>query len=205
MNIILNQLPNLEALKQYTELGIGLAGVTDFGEYVGENENRFTTDFNLIKDLINGKAFKIPITRFKFLPSEKGFVCIDLDEEKSSQVNIDIFRAMANNAGLNLDGIFNKTTFAKTPSGYHFYFKSSYAGRFKKEFARGINMRAGKLNLTAAGSVKNNKLYELKGELKNALPLPEKLLNLIKVYFTAKEPIYLNPEDCPKSKLVINF
>jgi len=190
--------PSLEMLSQYTELGIGLAAVNDFGAYAEKDFNkRFVTNTNDIQAMIEGK-YKfydttlpkgVPVKLFRFIPKEAGFFCLDFDI-KNGVNGIAIFKRMTKNKNIDFSNIFNKTTHVKTPnSGYHFYFRGKWDARkggLKKNIYPGVETKY-KEALTAAGSIKGGKLYELKGELKSALELPKEIELLAKAKWSAPQ------------------
>jgi len=180
--------PDLETLKQYTELGIKLAPINDYNAYVENDLNsRFTNDIEAIKAMINGKYIfnettlpkGTPIKIFRFMPQSAGLFCLDFDV-KNEIDGLHTFKNILQKRKLDLKDTFNKTAFVNTPnSGYHFYFKfrENYKGDFKNSICVGVEIKY-KLPLTAAGSVKKGKLYKLNGVLENALPLPELILKM---------------------------
>jgi len=182
------QEPVLEFLQQYTELGIALAAINIHGAYIeNDKETRFTKDIEAVKEMINGKyIFKnttypkgLGVKIFRFIPKEAGLFCLDFDI-KNGINGVENFKKIAKRKDLDLKGLFNETTFVKTPSsGYHFYFnlKKEFKKPLKDCICKGVEVKYNKA-LTAAGSVKNGVLYALKGELKNALPLPATVLNM---------------------------
>lgn len=184
-------MPNIEMLAQYTQLGIGLAAVNDYGAYVEKNAGkRFTANINDIEKMMAGKYVfydatlpkGVPIKLFRFIPKEAGFICLDFDI-KNGVNGIANFKRMTKNKNMDFANKFNKTTFVKTPNnGYHFYFKSKWdisKVQLKNVICLGVETKY-KNALTAAGSMKEGKLYELKGMLKNSLYLPKEIENLLK-------------------------
>jgi len=206
------QEPVLEMLQQYTELGIGLAAINEYGAYI-ENDipNRFTNDIEAIKEMVNGKYIfnnttypkKKGVKVFRFMPNEAGLFCLDFDIKKGIN-GVEIFKKLTEKKDLDLKA-FNKTAFVKTPSsGYHFYFKGNYKGFLKDSICKGVEVKHTKA-LTAGGSVKNGVLYTLKGELKNALPLPELVLKMAqkKKHRPKEKHYYFVPEYQGKPSLKI--
>jgi len=184
-------MPDLETLQQYTELGIKLAAVYEYGDgypYVEKDiKNRFTNDIEAIKKMIRGEyifnetnVYKgTPIKLFRFIPNEADFLCLDIDN-KNGVNGIKSIENISKIYNIDLKENFNKTTFVKTPNnGYHFYFKFKNENNeeLKTQIDTGIEIKY-KLALTAAGSVKGNKIYKLNGILENALPLPEAILKI---------------------------
>jgi len=175
----MNATPDIEALSQYVELGIGLAAVNDYGAYAEkEHKKRFIKDISIIEKMIRGKVFGYKIKRFRFMPSKAGFICFDIDN-KNGVNGTELWKGIAAEKGIDLKETFNKTTKVKTPSGWHFYFKSNYTGKLRN-LCSGVEIKAGNLNLTAAGSIKDGKPYILQGLLKDALELPADILELAK-------------------------
>jgi len=200
---------DLDTLKKYIDLGIGLAAVNDYGAYAeNDKSKRFVKKIDAIEKMIEGKySFSlttlpkgVPIKVFRFIPKEAGLFCFDFDI-KNGVNGIAFFKRMTKNKGIDFSNVFNKTAFVKTPnSGYHFYFNGKYKGMLKTEICKGVEIKHSHA-LTAGGSVKDGKLYELKGELKNALPLPRELLDLAK-----KEKRELSRiSRVPKSKKIVNI
>ena len=195
--------PDLETLRQYTELGIKLAAVDDCGVYVEQDLNiRFTNDIEAIKEMIEGKyifsdtSLGIPIKVFKFIPKEAGFLCLDIDYNNG----ITNLQKIAKNNNIDFENTYYKTTCVKTPyNGYHFYFKfkREREREMKEEICPGVEVKY-KQALTAAGSVEDGKIYELIGTLKGAKQYRRNVLkmaeNKAKKYFNY-DPRYKIFED----------
>ena len=145
---------------------------------------------NELKKYISGKTsfktksgiIKFPVRRFSFLPAQAGLICIDVDV-KNGVNGIEEMRKFADKIGLDLKETFNKTTHVKTPNGgYHFYFKYPHGPneKFKNELCPGVEIKAGKRALTAAGSTKTieingkkyQRLYKMIGKIEDSLPIP---------------------------------
>lgn len=143
-----------------------------------------------LKNYIDGKVsfktktgtIKFPVRRFSFLPAQAELICIDIDV-KNGVNGIEEMRKYADKIGLDLKETFNKTTYVKTPNGgYHFYFKAQndFNAKYKNELCPGVEIKAGKRALTAAGSTKIveingrkcQKPYEMIGEIGDSLPIP---------------------------------
>jgi len=115
------------------------------------------------------------------MPNEAGFFCLDIDN-KNGKNGIENLKKISKEYNLDLKKFFNNTVYVKTPNnGYHFYFKfqNNYKGNLKSQICPGVEVKY-KKDLTAAGSVKDGKIYLLNGMLENALPLPEKILEMAK-------------------------
>jgi|GEM_PF-3851679 len=143
-----------------------------------------------LKKYISGKTsfktksgiIKFPVRRFSFLPAQAELICIDIDV-KNGVNGIEEMRKFADKIGLDLKETFNKTTHVKTPNGgYHFYFRYPHVPneKFKNELCPGVEIKAGKRALTAAGSTKTieingkkyQRLYKMIGKIGDSLPIP---------------------------------
>jgi len=196
--------PDLETLRQYTELGIKLAAVNDYGAYAENDPNkRFTNDIEAIKDMIAGKyifnektasPYGLPIKVFRFIPKNADLVCLDIDnkDEKNGMEN---FKHLV---GEYYFDFFHKTTFVETPNnGFHFYFKfkRKRERELKQEACEGVEVKY-KQHLTAAGSIKEGKIYQLIGTLQKAQRVSRVVL---KIAEQPKKPFLYKPNHAPQN------
>ena len=171
---------------------INISGRPDFptaSKDAGNADAKYIRSTDELKTAINNG-----VHNFQFLPSERRYLCIDIDRGHDNGIDgIKAFTDFFKEKNILYDFFNNATVFVDTPSGgVHLYFLdwtdiNGYLPQF-------VNPRTGYINvieirgkgngkkLTAAGSVKNGKPYILHGAIKNAPNLPNMLIK----YITAK-------------------
>ena len=120
---------------------------------------------------------------FSFLPSERDFVCIDVD--RGHENGIDgwaSYHAFLRARGIEGNPLSESRAIVDTPSGgNHLYFLARSDTRYAGAICEGVEVfGAGRGNLlTAAGSVKKGRVYALHGRLSDTALLPRKVNNFI--------------------------
>lgn len=184
--------PDREALAQYIGLDFTLYaqeetqdGKRKFRDWQGGREwNKDTARIARLEEL--DAALKADIRLFSFLPSEKGFVCFDIDTGHSS--GIDGFKSIGRflkRRGLTVNPFELAVVTVDTPSGgKHLYFRDWTAGtsKYGREPLKGVEVfgAGSDRTLTAAGSVRKGKVYKLHGKLEEATLLPNALVDHIR-------------------------
>ena len=183
--------PDREALRQYIDMRFTLYaqeetqdGKRKFRDWQGEREwNKDNSKIATLEEL--EIALRGGIALFAFFPSEKGFVCFDIDVGHSS--GKDGFKSIERflkKRGLAVNPFELASVKVDTPSGgKHLYFIDwTGTSKYDKEPLKGVEVFGKGLGtpLTAAGSVKKGKVYVLHGKLEEAAPLPNALLPYIR-------------------------
>lgn len=121
---------------------------------------------------------------FAFLPSEKDYLCFDIDSGHENGIDgLQVFADYFRQKGIAYDFFNSGATYTETPSGgRHLYFKDwTDTTKYLTEPFDNVEVRArgNKKTLTAAGSVRGNTPYRLHGLLKDAPNLPNMLVKHI--------------------------
>ena len=182
--------PDREALAQYIGLGFSLYsqcetqdGKRKFCDWrTGKPSKQPQSVIKALAELDTALAAGIML--FSFLPSERGFVCIDVDCGHENGIDgwpsyISFLKAK----GIEGDPLSEAKVIVDTPSGgNHLYFLARGDG-IRHEAKLCANVEAFGTGsgrpLTAAGSVKKGKAYRLHGRLEDAAVIPRKLNNLL--------------------------
>ena len=184
--------PDREALAQYIGLDFTLYaqeetqdGKRKFRDWQGGREwNKDNSKIATLEEL--EIALRGGIALFAFFPSEKGFVCFDVDVGHSS--GKDGFKSIERflkRRGLTVNPFELAVVTVDTPSGgKHLYFRDWTSGtsKYDKEPLKGVEVFGKGIGtpLTAAGSVKKGKVYRLHGRLEDATNLPNALVDHIR-------------------------
>ena len=180
--------PDREALRQYIELGFTLyaqaetQGGRTFADW--RNRKRGKKEASEVKSLAELDAALAAGGRlFSFLPSERGFVCIDVDcGHEGGGDGWASYRAFLRARGIEGNPLEAAKVIVDTPSGgNHLYFLARSDTRYAGAICEGVEVfGAGRGNLlTAAGSVKKGRAYKLHGRLSDTALLPRKVNNFI--------------------------
>lgn len=189
---------DFETLKQYTA-----AGFTLWAQKAGKNEQgetfRFCIDWRTKTDrhtkgaeqqqaaISTESELKTAIDNgvklFAFLPSEKDYLCFDIDSGHANGIDgLKVFTDYFKDKGIEYD-FFKEAVYTETPSGgRHLYFKDwTDTEKYLTEPFDNVEVRArgNRKTLTAAGSVKNNTRYKLHGKLADAPKVPNMLIKHI--------------------------
>jgi hypothetical protein len=176
----------IQALREYTRRGIKLIGCYCFKTKEG---NVITPFRNKGDDILKGASNDIsyieyesesynPIKVWKFVPAHYGFLCLDIDVKDGK----DGYKEFLS---LDVDHTWNINTmpYVRTPSGgYHLYFKYTGALTWLNKPIKNypaIEVKYGMSGITAGGSYKMDKPYELFGNLDEAPELPQWLKPLM--------------------------
>ncbi len=166
-----------------------IQGRLDFPTASKKNNNTETKYIHSIDEL--KQAIDKGIYNFHFLPSEKGFLCIDIDKGHANEVDgIKLFNDFFREKNIAYDFFNESAVYADTPSGgIHLYFNAEWAKIDKyltnfineNKYIGNIEIRGAgnQKDLTAAGSIKNGRSYILHGKLKDAPQLPNMLIKYI--------------------------
>ena len=183
--------PDAGALAQYIDAGFTLyaqaetpAGRTFVDWRTGKWGRQPRSVIRTLDEL--GAALNAGIRLFSFLPSERGFVCIDVDRGHSS--GKDGFKSIERflkRLGLAVNPFEIAVVTVDTPSGgKHLYFRdwTSATSKYDKEPLKGVEVfgKGVGTTLTTAGSVKKGKVYKLHGRLEDATNLPNALVDHIR-------------------------
>ena len=127
----------------------------------------------------------VPVNLFRFIPTEAGLICVDIDKGHSDGVDgeSNFYRLIRARGYDPLPPLLRDLrTFpvrVETPSGgLHLYFKEPRRLIKKAKLAEGVEVFHTD-PLTAAGSQKENIGYILYGDIDNAPPFPAELLEII--------------------------
>ena len=191
--------PDFETLRQYTAAGFTLyaqkAGKNDQGEtfryFISWKEkiDRYTKSADQVTAAISTEtelktAIENGIKLFAFLPCEKDYLCFDIDSGHANGIDgLQVFADYFKQKGIAYSFFNSGAVYTETPSGgRHLYFKDwTDTEKYLTEPFDNVEVR-GRGNrkiLTAAGSVKNEKLYSLHGALTDAPELPNWLVKHI--------------------------
>lgn len=193
----INVLGDFSTLSKYIEAGIKLTPTkpnTTGGFY------QLKTQGQIIKiDSLQGLRywFDRNITRFIFTPKEAGLLCIDIDRNHGDGVDgVNNFYSWLKKNDLESIPYFKDIdggtfpAYVKTPSGgIHLYFSCGADIKTFSYIAPGVEIKYNGSNLTAGGSVKNNIIYSLHGELKDAPTIPAPLLLAFSKVLSKPAPI----------------
>lgn len=126
------------------------------------------------------------VVLFSFLPSEKNFLCFDIDSGHDNGIDgLKIFTSYFAEKNIVYDFFTGLAVYTETPSGgRHLYFNAGWITDIEKymtDFLQNVEIRAkgNKKTLTAAGSTRHGKLYTLHGKLADAPALPNMLIKHI--------------------------
>ena len=179
--------PDREALRQYIELGFTLYAQAETPDgkrafvswQTGKWGKKGASEIKSLDEL--DAALERGVSLFGFLPSERGLVCLDVDVgHASGEDGYKSIERLLEREGFEANPFNTARAAVSTPSGgCHLYFANWTQGRrFLAQplkavdcFGEGIGK-----TLTAAGSVKKGRLYELEGDLSSLTPLPLSLL-----------------------------
>lgn len=191
--------PDFEALRQYTAAGFTLYAQKEgknaegdsfrFGIDWKEKITRHTKGAEQSTAAIHTEpelktAIGNGVRLFAFLPSEKGYLCFDIDRgHENGTDGLQVFRDYFAQRNIGYDFFGAGAVFTETPSGgRHLYFKDwTDTGKYLADLADNVEVR-GRGNgrtLTAAGSVRHGTLYQLHGSLQDAPRLPAWLVKHI--------------------------
>ena len=145
-----------------------------------------TSDIDRIKKYQDGTLWpNVTVCLFRFIPSEAGLLCLDIDKNHSDGADGEAnFYRLLRARGydplpLMLRDLRAFPVRVETPNGgLHLYFSYNGQAIKKAKLAEGIEVFHVD-PLTAAGSRKESGEYVLYGELDNAPPLPAELLEII--------------------------
>ena len=175
--------PDREALAQYIGLGFAL-----YSQCETQDGKRKFCDWrtgkpskqpqSVIKTLAElDAALAAGIRLFSFLPSERSFVCIDVD--CGHENGADGFKNVASwlearGFARGYNPLNEARAYVDTPSGgRHCYFtgRATYLAKIPGLDSVGVFGEGTGATLTAAGSVKKGKVYRLHGRLEDATPI----------------------------------
>lgn len=191
--------PDFETLRQYTA-----AGFTLYSQKPGKNEqgetfrywidwrakiDRYTKGTEQATAAISTEtelktAIENGVKLFAFLPSEKDYLCFDIDSGHANGIDgLQVFADYFKQKGIAYSFFNSGAVYTETPSGgRHLYFKDwTDTEKYLTEPFDNVEVRGrgNRKTLTAAGSVKNEKLYSLHGALTDAPNLPNMLIKHI--------------------------
>jgi hypothetical protein len=191
--------PNYESLRQYIEYGFTL-----YAQKAGFNDKvkLFPVDWRQAMDKYTKSAgdalatiktadelqtaLKNGVLSFSFLPSEKGFLCFDIDSGHKNGIDgLQVFTSYFAEKNISYDFFNGKAVYTDTPSGgRHLYFNAQWVTdieHYLTDFLQNVEIRAkgNGRKLTAAGSVKNGTVYFLHGRIADAPELPNMLIKHI--------------------------
>ena len=196
--------PDFETLRQYTAAGFTLYAQTLYAQKAGKNDqgktfpyfidwkakiDRYTKSTDQATAAISTEtelktAIENGVKLFAFLPCEKDYLCFDIDVGHANGIDgLQVFADYFKQKGIAYSFFNSGAVYTETPSGgRHLYFKDwTDTEKYLTEPFENVEVR-GRGNrkiLTAAGSVKNEKLYRLHGTLKDAPDLPNMLIKHI--------------------------
>jgi hypothetical protein len=178
----------------------------------------YTNDAEEIEALMRGNGDKrgnakgTLISLFRFIPSDYGYIVIDIDRHKDNEDGLENFYTWLKRQGLsrgslpmylqNIDG--NNLCYVRTKRGeYHLYFKCPNVQniKFENNPADSVECLVAK-PVTIGGSCVNDQKYKLFGRLENAYALPKTLLEILrkKEYETKPTPKQSLPSALQKSR-----
>ena len=175
----------------------GFCNIHGYGEKQDSEKTRIDSPEKLQSFIAAG------IENFKFFPAQKNYMCFDIDRgHKDGADGLRLFTGFLKSIKADRKEIFKNIdkgifpAYTSTPSGgMHLYFKTDYLKpeyKYKGTVCRNTEIKSGKLNLTAAGSVKNGVLYTFKGNLDTAPQLPAYFLEYI-LNIEQKQPPQTEP------------
>lgn len=194
-------------ISELLSLGARIIGAYDSGAMIAKGDDyqaAFTSSLEEVKALYlgrgdsQGRAKGIQIRRFRYFPQDAGFIVLDLDR-KNGKDGIAELPALIRSAGLvvprilaDLDGG-SFPCYVTTPSGgLHLYFKAPAGCTYRKEQigqSGAIELFHAGQPITAPGSEKDRKAYELHGSFKDAPPWPPILARIMQ----DKRPVKIIP------------
>lgn len=195
-------LGDFSTLSKYIEAGIKLTPTkpktTDGFSQL--KTGRGTNQEAIIKiDSLQGLKYWLDrnITRFIFTPKETGLLCIDIDRNHGDGIDgVNNFYSWLKKNGLESIPYFKDIdagtfpAYVKTPrGGLHLYFSCKADLKTFSKIVPGVEIKYNGENLTAGGSVKNNIIYSLHGELKDAPIIPAPLLLAFSKVLSKPAPI----------------
>ncbi|MDR1534824.1 MAG: bifunctional DNA primase/polymerase [Planctomycetota bacterium] len=189
MPIPRREMTGIEALNHFIEHGVELIPCYPSGASIAPWEgvpSPWTCDPAVIADLWHGRGdaagrgWGTPIERFLFLPAAAGLVGLDIDRGHADGVDglaqfYQLFGRGSLPAMLRNLEVGSFPCYTKTPrGGFHVLFK--YSGPplhpYRGILCPGVEVKTGRLGLTAPGSMKGGRPYVLFGNLGDAPPLP---------------------------------
>jgi hypothetical protein len=184
----------LDALMEYAQAGIGVMGAYDNGKTIAsgdEYDKFFTCDPIIIESIWKGKNERAKwqkIRRYYFKPKDAGLICLDIDikNDKDGLKEFFQFCQLEGVSEESLPRIFqdfpnNFPCWVATPNGgYHLYFKDRMEREVKIAYLPNTPaVEVKSKQLTAGGSLKDEKPYILYGDISAAPPLPKFIENAI--------------------------